>query len=198
LTSLRTNLRVLRRSAELPTASRDRLLDDLDGETRELTTLVNELVELATDRRATEQPQRVDLTELAGRVAERFHRRTGREIVPEAGDAVVEGRPQALERALSNLVDNAIKFDPDGSEPVQVRVGPGRIEVLDRGPGIDATDTPHVFERFYRATSARSLTGFRARAGHRPRGRAPAWRHRVRRRSSGRRHRRRVHPRARR
>jgi two-component system sensor histidine kinase MprB len=159
LTSLRTNLRVLRRSAELPPDSRDRLLDDLDGETRELTALVNELVELASDRRATEQPEPVDLAGTAERVAERFRRRTGREIVVDGADAVVEGRRQALERAVSNLVDNAVKFDPHGPEPVLVRVRADRVEVLDRGPGIDPSDVPHVFERFYRATAARSLTG---------------------------------------
>jgi two-component system, OmpR family, sensor histidine kinase MprB len=159
LTSLRTNLSVLRRAAELSAGSRERLLDDLDGETRELTSLVNELVELASDRRAAEQPGPVDLTDLGERVAERFRRRTGREITVEGSGAAVEGRPHALERAVSNLLDNALKFDADGAEPVLVRVRPDRVEVLDRGPGIDPADTPHVFERFYRATAARSLTG---------------------------------------
>lgn len=160
LTSLRTNLSVLRRFDELAPDNRRRLLDDLDSETRELTTLADELVELATDRRAVEQAVPVDLAELAERVADRFRRRTGRAIdVHAEPSAVVEGRPQALERALSNLVDNAIKFDPGGEEPVQIEVGPDRVQVLDRGPGIDTADTPHVFERFYRATSARSVTG---------------------------------------
>lgn len=160
LTSLRTNLSVLRRFDELAPDNRRRLLDDLDSETRELTTLADELVELATDRRAVEQAVPVDLAELAERVADRFRRRTGRAIDVQAEpSAVVEGRPQALERALSNLVDNAIKFDPGGEEPVRIEVGPDHVQVLDRGPGIDAADTPHVFERFYRATSARSVTG---------------------------------------
>jgi two-component system sensor histidine kinase MprB len=160
LTSLRTNLSVLRRFDELGPDNRRRLLDDLDSESRELSTLADELVELATDRRAVEQVRPVDLAELAERVAERFRRRTGRAITVDAAAlTVVDGRPQALERAVSNLVDNAVKFDPAGAEPVQIQVGPDRIEVLDRGPGIDAADSPHVFERFYRATSARSVTG---------------------------------------
>jgi two-component system sensor histidine kinase MprB len=160
LTSLRTNLSVLRRFDELGPDNRRRLLDDLDSESRELSTLADELVELATDRRAIEQVRPVDLAELAERVAERFRRRTGRAIAVDAGPStVVDGRPQALERAVSNLVDNAVKFDPSGAEPVQIHVGPSRIQVLDRGPGIDAADSPHVFERFYRATSARSVTG---------------------------------------
>jgi two-component system sensor histidine kinase MprB len=160
LTSLRTNLSVLRRFDELGPDNRRRLLDDLDSETRELTTLADELVELATDRRAVEQAGPVDLGELAERVAERFRRRTGRAITVDAEPSpVVIGRPQALERALSNLVDNAVKFEPDGEQPIGIQIGRDRVQVMDRGPGIDAADSPHVFERFYRATSARSVTG---------------------------------------
>lgn len=160
LTSLRTNISVLRRYAELDPDDRARLLDDLDGEARELTTLADELVELAGDRRATEPARPVDVTALAHRLADRYERRTGRAVTVGAGSAVVvEGRPQSLERALSNLLDNAVKFDPDGEGPVEVEVGVDRIQVLDRGPGIDPADAPHVFERFYRATSARGLTG---------------------------------------
>lgn len=160
LTSLRTNISVLRRFGELHPDDRARLLDDLDGEARELTTLADELVELAGDRRTTEPARPVDLTALAQRLAERVRRRTGRVVTVDAGpDVVVDGRPQSLERALSNLLDNAVKFDPDGDGPVEVEVRADRIQVLDRGPGIDPADAPHVFERFYRATSARGLTG---------------------------------------
>ena len=80
LTSLRTNVSVLRRFDELSPASRRRLLDDVDGETRELTHLVNELVELATDRRDIEHVVPVDLALLAERTAERYRRRSGRII----------------------------------------------------------------------------------------------------------------------
>lgn len=69
------------------------------------------------------------------------------------------GRLRALERALSNLLDNAVKVDPNGGDPIEVHVRADRVEVLDRGPGVAAADAPHVFERFYRATTARSLTG---------------------------------------
>ena len=75
LTSLRTNVSVLRRFDELSPRSRQRLLDDVEGESRELTDLVNELVELATDRRTAEQPRPVDLAD---------DRRPGRRPVPAA------------------------------------------------------------------------------------------------------------------
>jgi len=159
LTSLRTNVSVLRRFAELSPTSQRRLLDDVDGETRELTNLVNELVELATDRRDVEQTEPVDLAVLADRTAERFRRRSGRTITIDAEPCVVTARPHAVERALSNLLDNAIKFDPDGTEPILVKVRGRGIEVWDRGPGLDQQDTDRIFDRFYRSSTARALPG---------------------------------------
>ncbi|MDA8370980.1 MAG: HAMP domain-containing sensor histidine kinase [Nocardiopsaceae bacterium] len=159
LTSLRTNVSVMQRFDRLSPEARERLIDDLQGETRELTDLVNELVELATDSRGDEQPREVELGELAERVAARARRRTGREIVVDADDTVVIGRPGALERALSNPVENAAKFDADGDSPIEIVVREGRVEVRDRGPGIDPSEVDHIFERFYRAASARSMPG---------------------------------------
>ena len=163
LTSLRTNVSVLRRHGDLPPETKTRVLDDLDLETRELTTLVNELVELATDQRADETPEPLDLAALVERVAERARRRSGREIPvlvepPSADSPVVVGGPLALERAVSNLLDNAAKFDTSGG-PIDVSVAGGRVTVCDRGPGIDPADLPHVFDRFYRAVDARSRPG---------------------------------------
>jgi two-component system sensor histidine kinase MprB len=65
----------------------------------------------------------------------------------------------ALDRAVTNLLENAIKFDPDPEHPVELYADGARIEVRDRGPGVAAADAPHVFDRFYRATAARSLPG---------------------------------------
>ncbi|WP_184583022.1 HAMP domain-containing sensor histidine kinase [Lipingzhangella halophila] len=159
LTSLRTNVSVMRRFDRLSPEARERLVEDLQGETRELTELVNELVELATERRANEPWQHVALRKVAEHAAERAHRRTGRDVVVDADDTVVYGRPQELERAMTNPVENAVKFDPEGSTPIEIAIREGRVEVRDRGPGIDPAELGHVFERFYRATSARSLPG---------------------------------------
>jgi two-component system, OmpR family, sensor histidine kinase MprB len=159
LTSLRTNVSVVRRMDELSSSARATLLDDLTTETRELTDLVNELVELATDRRETEPATEVDLSAVADAVAERVQRRTGRPIEVRGDHGIVVGRSKTLERAIANLVENAVKFDPRGDAPIEVVVLGGRVEVLDRGPGIAAADLPHVFDRFYRATSARSRPG---------------------------------------
>ena len=158
LTSLRTNVSVLRRRFDtLPAESREQLLADLDSETRELTDLVNELVELATDRRDDEPVQPVRLVDVAERVAARAHRRFGREVVVAADDSTVDGRPNGLERALQNLVDNACKFAPAG--PVEVTVAGGVVCVRDHGPGLVAADIPHLFDRFYRSIDMRSKPG---------------------------------------
>ncbi|TDQ49971.1 HAMP domain-containing sensor histidine kinase [Actinorugispora endophytica] len=159
LTSLRTNVSVMKRFDRLSPDARRRLVDDLQGETRELTDLVNELVGLATETHEDEVAQEVALREVAERVAARGRRRTGREIVVDADGSVVEGRPSALERALSNPVENAAKFDPEGAAPIEISVRDGVVEIRDRGPGIDEAELAHVFERFYRATSARGLPG---------------------------------------
>ncbi|MEV4143827.1 HAMP domain-containing sensor histidine kinase [Amycolatopsis sp. NPDC049691] len=157
LTSLRTNASVLRRFGELGPDARSRLLDDVDGEARELTHLIDELVELATRRYEAEEPAPVELGRVAERAAERVRRRSGRVITVDSDASAVTGQPKALERAVSNLLENAVKFAPEG--PIEVVVRDGRVQVLDRGPGIGDEDTPRVFDRFHRADGARSLPG---------------------------------------
>ncbi|MBN0046589.1 HAMP domain-containing histidine kinase [Streptomyces actuosus] len=166
LTSLRTNISLLRRIDELPPETREELVADLGQEARELTDLVNELVDLAAGQSDSEPPQTVDLADVAEDVAGLARRRTGRRIVLRAsGDTTVHGRPGLLQRAVSNLVENAAKFDRDGTAPIEITVagpavpGPVRVEVLDRGPGVADGDLLRVFDRFYRAADARSLPG---------------------------------------
>ncbi|WP_284740579.1 HAMP domain-containing sensor histidine kinase [Amycolatopsis sp. RTGN1] len=157
LTSLRTNASVLRRFAELKPDARVRLLDDVDGEARELTHLIDELVELATRRYEAEEPTPVELGDVAERAADRVRRRSARAITVEADASALTGQPKALERAVSNLLENAVKFAPDG--PIEVVVRDGRVQVLDRGPGIGDEDAARVFDRFHRADGARGLPG---------------------------------------
>ncbi|MEV5463137.1 HAMP domain-containing sensor histidine kinase [Streptomyces sp. NPDC002788] len=166
LTSLRTNISLLRRIDELPPKTREELVADLGQEARELTDLVNELVDLAAGQSDTEPPQRVDLADIAEEVAGLARRRSGRHIVLRAsGDTTTDGRPGMLTRAVSNLVENAVKFDQGGTRPIEIvvsgptRAGTIRVEVLDRGPGIAENDLDRVFDRFYRAADARSLPG---------------------------------------
>jgi two-component system sensor histidine kinase MprB len=159
LTALRTNMEVLQRSHDLDADARTRLLRETNLELAELSDLVGELVDLATDARADEPVESVDLGELATQVVQRFQRRTDRTITVDVRDAAtVSARAGALERAISNLVDNACKFSTTDTT-VDVIVKGGTIEVCDRGPGIAPDDRAHVFDRFYRATSSRSMAG---------------------------------------
>jgi two-component system, OmpR family, sensor histidine kinase MprB len=162
LTSLRTNASVMRRFEELSPTARDRLLQDVLGETRELSHLVDELVELALPRRADRRPpddEQVDLTEVAEKAAERVRRRSGRQVRVTGDGSVVRGSRHGLERAVGNLVENAAKFDADGREPIEVDVRQGVTTVTDHGPGIPAADAERVFDRFYRADASRGLPG---------------------------------------
>ncbi|MFJ5271209.1 ATP-binding protein [Streptomyces sp. NPDC088358] len=138
LTSLRTNISMLRRIDELPPGAREELVADLAQESRELTDLVNELVALAAGQSDTEPVQRIDLADLAEDVAIVARRRSGRDVVVRvSGDTAVDGRPTALQRAVSNLVENAVKFDRDGKVPIEIAVtGPVRMRVgTGSGPG---------------------------------------------------------------
>ncbi|MEY2400358.1 MAG: two-component system, OmpR family, sensor histidine kinase MprB [Ilumatobacteraceae bacterium] len=162
LTSLRTNVAVLRRMEDLAPDARQQLVDDLDSETKELTALVNELVELATDRRDDEPAQDCDLGELAEQAAARVRRRTGRDVTVVNDGSLVACRPSAIDRAIVNLIDNAAKFSAPGgpnSAVIDVVVEGGRVAVSDRGPGIPAADLAHIFDRFYRSVASRSLPG---------------------------------------
>jgi two-component system, OmpR family, sensor histidine kinase MprB len=159
LTSLRTNASVLHRIDDLSPDARRRLVEDVRGETRELSHLVDELVELALDRRADEPEQAVDLAGLATAAAVRARRRSRHPIDVVADGSVVRGRRKGLERAIGNLVENAVKFAGDGPEPIRIDVHRGRVTVSDRGPGIEPADVHRVFDRFYRADRARSLPG---------------------------------------
>jgi len=115
LTSLRTNISLLRRIDELPPDTRDELVADLTQEARELTDLVNELVDLAAGQSDNEPPRTLDLADIAEEVAGAVRRRTGRQIlVTASGDTTTDGRPHMLQRAVSNLVENATKFDREG------------------------------------------------------------------------------------
>jgi two-component system sensor histidine kinase MprB len=159
LTALRTNIEVLNRNVDLDPAQRAELLDDVTFELEQLGDLVAELVDLATDVRTTTEPlEEVELDDVVSRVVERFARRTGREVDLETEPTSMTGRVGMLERAVSNLLENAHKWSPEDGV-IEVRLAGGRLSVRDHGPGISDDDRPHVFDRFYRSLDARTKPG---------------------------------------
>ncbi|WBQ02968.1 HAMP domain-containing sensor histidine kinase [Kribbella sp. CA-293567] len=170
LTSLRLNVELLIRldrrgtlDSALPAKSRTRLLNDLGAQVAELSTLAAELTDLARGDVSDESAEQLDLADVVVAAATRARSRVPDiEIALDVTSVWVSGRPAALQRAVLNLIDNAGKWSP-ADQPVQVRLrgeGPSAVlEVDDAGPGIDAADVPRVFDRFYRADSARALPG---------------------------------------
>jgi two-component system sensor histidine kinase MprB len=159
LASLKTNIEVLQSGDSLAPADRAELLQDMVTQADELTALVGDVVDVARRRESEAGFQEVNLHELAADVAARSRRLSPRSyIVEELSPWVVRGDPERLTRLVTNLVDNAIKWSPPGGR-VEMRLTDGELTVRDHGAGIDADDLPHVFDRFYRATSARSLPG---------------------------------------
>ena len=160
LTSLRTNVELLAgMNGSLPADERGRMLGDVVGQLDELTGLVGDLVDLARDGERAEplEPVRLDLL-VADVVARARRLHPGREISADLEETLVEGSPARLDRGVANLIDNAEKWSPPGAA-IDVRVADGEVSVRDRGPGFGADDLPRVFDRFYRARSARGMPG---------------------------------------
>jgi two-component system sensor histidine kinase MprB len=143
----------------MATDERGRLLADVVEQLSEMSTLVAELVELARGEQHPEEPADIRLDLLVTEAVERAGRNTPEvSFALEAEETTVRGVRSSLERAVGNLLDNAAKWSPPGGS-VDVRVERGQVTVRDHGPGIEDRDLPFVFDRFYRAPSARGMPG---------------------------------------
>ncbi len=160
LTSLRTNLDLLVQSeGSLPPEQRNELLDDVRAQIGEMTTLIGDLVELARDEPPGDRVETVEFTSVVEQAVGRVRRRApSLTFDVQLTPWWVKGDAAALERAATNLLDNAAKWSPAGGV-VRVHLDAGTLMVADAGPGISAADLPRVFDRFYRASSSRSMPG---------------------------------------
>lgn len=162
LTSLRTNIDLLAQAEArggLSGDQRTELLDDVQFQIAELTTLIGDLTELARDEPITVALTTVDFDELVLRSVERVRRRgKALQFDVELDQWWMVGEESSLERAVTNLLDNAAKWSPAGGT-VTVTLSNGVLTVADQGPGIDEDDLPHIFERFYRSPKSRTMPG---------------------------------------
>ncbi len=166
LTSLRTNIELLARSEEsgrgLPPGQRRELLESVTAQMTELAALIGDLQELSRPDAAPDRAQLavVALDDIVARAVRRVRLRAPEvRIAVEQAPWYVRAEPAALERAVVNLLDNAVKFSPPGGSVEVSLGGDGLLRVRDHGPGIPEAELPHVFERFWRSPSARSRPG---------------------------------------
>ena len=163
LTSLRANSELLERP-ELTNDERGAILKDMRAEVDALTAISSELSTLATDQRYSEAAISINLSDATEVVVERMRRRSKRNInfasLPADSHAnnIIQVRHAQFERALTNIIDNALKFSPDDTS-IEVQVGHRSVTVIDHGPGITEKDRPNIFTRFFRADATRSMPG---------------------------------------
>jgi len=153
----------LRRSGELESERTLQALGRIDAEATKMSTIIDELLEVARlrgEREAEAGDETTDLVALARRVVDKQGQNTARHALRvEAGRPRLIGPWNAtrLERVLENLLSNAIKYSPAGGEilvRVSQDVGDGAwamVEVRDQGIGIPEGDVVHIFEPFHRA-----------------------------------------------
>jgi len=158
LTAARTNVDLLR-EGKLPEEEKRHALDEASVELNALTSLVSDLVELARGEERKLRVEDVQLDELVEGVVERARSRAPQAtFVTSLTPTSVRIDPVLLERAVSNLLDNAVKYSPEGA-PIEVIVRDGQVTVADHGPGVADEDLPRIFDRFYRAAASRSKPG---------------------------------------
>ncbi len=159
IASIRANLQLMRDEDRLPEADREALRADVIQELDELTALVGDIVELARGGRPSGEPGDVRVDAIVSGAVERLRRRAPSLTVDSRlAPTLVHGEGDRIERAVTNLLDNAAKWSPAGAT-VEVELAGGVLTVRDQGPGFHDEDLPFVFDRFHRAADARSKPG---------------------------------------
>jgi two-component system sensor histidine kinase MprB len=159
LTSLTTNLDLLEDGAGLADPQAPALVRAAREQAGELNQLITDLLDLARYHESTPHRETVRLDVLTDQAVQRVRQRAPHAVIDaELRPCLVHVDPAAVDHAVSNLVDNAIKWSPPGTA-VRVVVETGRVLVSDQGPGIADEHLPHIFERFYRAPDARGMPG---------------------------------------
>ncbi|WP_051232150.1 sensor histidine kinase [Acidipropionibacterium thoenii] len=162
LTSMRTNVELLladQKTGMLPETARGEILTDIAAQLGEFSSLIGDLVQLSRDDAMSRTPEPLELSEVVTKAVERAQRRgPGITFDVSLAPHPMMGDPATLERAVTNLLDNAVKFSP-AEGTVTVQMVDDKVIVWDQGPGIAEEDLPHIFERFYRSDRSRNTPG---------------------------------------
>jgi two-component system, OmpR family, sensor histidine kinase MprB len=158
ISSLRANIQVLGEAERLAPEEQASLRADIVAELDELTALVGDVVELARGAAPDGAVDDVRLDEVVRGAVANARRRGELSFELSLEPTIVRGQADRINRAVSNLVDNARKWSPEGAA-VEVILAAGVLSVRDHGPGFQEDDLPFVFDRFYRARDARKLPG---------------------------------------
>ena len=165
LTSIRGAAELLAEGAADELDARKRFLENIALDAARLDRLVSRLLELSRIDASEESPVLVDLEALVRRAVERSQGPDGGVLLDYAASLpVIFARPADLEAALLNLIDNALKFSPAGSQVVVTVAGRPSdrfitLEVRDDGPGVAEANRARIFDRFFTTDADRSGTG---------------------------------------
>jgi two-component system sensor histidine kinase MprB len=159
IAALRSNIQIFLESQRLPEEERVELQQSILAELDELTQIVGDVLALARGATPTDRHESIELDTIVREAVERTQRRApdlrfGLELDP----TVITGDPDRVSRAVTNLVDNARKWSPDDGG-VEISLRGGVLSIRDHGPGFEEDDLAHVFDRFYRAETARRMPG---------------------------------------
>jgi two-component system sensor histidine kinase MprB len=159
IATIRANLQLMRDEERLDPADREALRNDVIEELDELTALVADVVELARGTKLGAEPDDVRVDAIVEAAVERTRRRAPQLVVTvQLEPTVVRGEGDRIARAITNLLDNAVKWSPAGAT-IEVSLRGGELAVRDHGPGFEDADLPFVFDRFHRARAARAKPG---------------------------------------
>ncbi len=162
LTSMRTNVELLvadQKTGMLPEGARAEILEDVAEQLGEFTSLVGDLMQLSRDDAVTPSPEPLDFADVVASAVTRAERRGPTlHFDVQLEPLFIVGEPDTLERAVTNLLDNAVKFSPEGGT-VHVKLAGEILTIGDEGPGIADEDLERIFDRFYRSNKARNTPG---------------------------------------
>jgi two-component system sensor histidine kinase MprB len=159
IAALRSNIQIFLESDRLPEEDRVGLQQSILAELDELTQVVADVLALARGSTHTSRRESIELDTLVREAVERTLRRApDLRFDLRLDPTVITGDPDRVNRAVTNLVDNARKWSPPDGE-VEIDLREGVLSVRDHGPGFNEGDLPHVFDRFFRADGARRMPG---------------------------------------